>query len=179
MVRLLECALEPIMPCFPFFRETMLQSEDEADGGVRYTLPPGRVEEVQPVVAPSPPSWRCLRLPRFTPFFDVCRGGCSLPCFPRPSLRVESGLRVSGRPMVPSEPFWSAEEATVLRAAGVYSPLPIPVSEFCPVLGSCDRCLNQFDTLYQQMIIDGVPRTCPCGIPLPHEVILLQRFGRV
>ena len=181
MVRFLECLLEPILSCFPFVRGvgvTAVEGGGGGDGEIGGAEDMDRVEGVPGVPAPSLSPCSSLPMLGSMGIINPIRLGRSLPRSPRSVDWVESGLRESDQPVSPTVPFWTPEEATVLRAAGIYSPLPIPVSEMYPVLGSCDRCLNQYETLYQRMIESGVPQTCPCGIPLPHEAIYLQRFGR-
>ena len=182
MVRFLDCLLEPIKSCFPFIRGVgVVAAEGGGEGGEETVGAEDQfqVEGVLNVTAPSLPPITGLRMSGFMGTINHLPLASSPPRSPRSIDRVESGLRESDQPVLPAIPFWTPEEATVLRAAGIYSPLPIPVSEMYPVLGSCDRCLNQYESLYQRMIESGVPQTCPCGIPLPHEVIYLQRFGRL
>ena len=103
-------------------------------------------------------------------------GGGSPPYLPGSSDQVEGGLRVESHYFLPDPPFWSPTEEATLRAAGIYSPFPFSAAEFYPVLGSCDRCNNGYPHQYAAMIRSGVPQTCPCGIPLPHEAVLSLRF---
>ena len=134
-----------------------------------FPLPPVKVESGERVVRPSPP-------PFYLPPAEVDVGAvlCSLspPPFPAPILQVEGGSRVDDATGPVSDRFWTLEEESVLRAAGIYSPFPVSAIEYYPVLGSCDRCMNGFTDLYQQMLLDGVLRSCPCGMPFPHELIL-------
>ena len=100
----------------------------------------------------------------------------SPPRFPGSLEQVENGLRVDFSALLPDPPFWTPEEESVLRAAGIYSPFPFSAAEYYPVLGSCDRCTNRYFHQYSLMLQSGVPQVCPCGIPLPHEAVLSVRF---